>query len=98
MEANPKLATLLSFNPHGKTPMARYPSNAPALYTNGNIHDEEGMFKSDCLISVSNSFDGLLNTHFIIWNPRWHVSSPMAQDRTHRREPHSTKTVPFMAA
>ncbi|EDQ99667.1 uncharacterized protein LACBIDRAFT_334806 [Laccaria bicolor S238N-H82] len=53
MEANPELATLLGFNPRGKTPTARYPSNAPVLYTNGNIHDKEGMFRSDYLISIS---------------------------------------------
>ncbi|KIJ92784.1 hypothetical protein K443DRAFT_13351 [Laccaria amethystina LaAM-08-1] len=69
MEANPKLATLLSFNPHGKTPMARYPSNAPALYTNGNIHDEEGMFKSDCLISMA---------RLIAYGPRSYTSERAA--------------------
>ncbi|EDQ98325.1 uncharacterized protein LACBIDRAFT_336065 [Laccaria bicolor S238N-H82] len=53
MEANPELVTLLGFNPCGKTPTACYPSNAPVLYTNGNTHDEEGMFRSDYLISMA---------------------------------------------
>ncbi|EDR03878.1 uncharacterized protein LACBIDRAFT_331126 [Laccaria bicolor S238N-H82] len=69
MEANPELATLLGFNPRGKTPTAHYPSNAPVLYTNGNIYDEEGMFRSDYLISMA---------RLIAYGPRSYTSERAA--------------------
>ncbi|EDQ99253.1 uncharacterized protein LACBIDRAFT_335163 [Laccaria bicolor S238N-H82] len=74
MEANPELATLLGFNPRRKTPTARYPSNAPVLYTNGNINDEEGMFRSDYLISISIS----QMAHLIAYGPRSYTSERAA--------------------